>query len=110
MILADSWGHHEHSRTQTQKVPLDSTEAPLFMSATTRESGSQPLNCASPSRRQFIAMDFLIQARQDPTTRPRTLMAYVRAAEATGLSTDEIAAGAGRTLQEVGTILAMGDR
>lgn len=59
-------------------------------------------------RRQFQAMDYLVLVRSDPSTTHRTLRYYVRLGRQYGLSDVQIAAGLGRTQEQVAEILTGG--
>lgn len=58
-------------------------------------------------QRQFLAMDFLNIAR-DRGARPHTVRSYVLAAREEGLTAPQIAAGLGRPVSFVESLLANG--
>lgn len=106
MILADAWGRPELSRTQTQKVHLDSTDFPYPASYAGAGGSSSVHSVCGP--REFHAMDFLILARGDASTNHRTLRYYIRLARQHGLSESQIAAGLGRSSENVAELLTGG--
>lgn len=60
------------------------------------------------ARHQFQAMDYLVLVRSDPSTTHRTLRYYVRLGKQYGLSDVQIAAGLGRSPEQVSEILTGG--
>ena len=107
MILADSWGRPRTLPTQTQKVHLDSIDFPVppARAETVGPSTEARSACA---RREFHAMDFLILARRDASTKHHTLRYYIRLARQHGLSESQVAAGLGRSPEEVAQFLSGG--
>lgn len=57
---------------------------------------------------QFLAMDFLNEARNDPATRPHTYQHHVRNAYKQGLTVPAIAAALGRPVSFIEGLLADG--
>ncbi|MEV7606099.1 hypothetical protein AB0N65_11725 [Paenarthrobacter sp. NPDC089322] len=57
---------------------------------------------------QFLAMDFLNEARKDPSTRPLTYQHHIKNAYRQGLTVPAIAAGLGRPVSFVESLLTDG--
>lgn len=61
-------------------------------------------------RRQFQVMDLLCEARRDPNTSHRTIREYVRLGRQYGLTDPQVAAGLGRSQEQIAEILTNGGR